>query len=65
MPTTKVKLSDFAADLNLPVQEVIDRLKTLDEKAKKPTSALTDTEMNYLLEYYTRSRQVENFNNFF
>ena len=65
MPTTKVKLSDFAADLNLPVQEVIDRLKTLDEKAKKPTSALTDTEMNYLLEYYTRSRQVENFNAYF
>ena len=27
MPTTKVKLSDFAADLNLPVQEVIDRLE--------------------------------------
>ena len=34
MPTTKIRLSDFAADLNLPVQEIIDRLKTLDEKAK-------------------------------
>ena len=65
MPTTKVRLSDFAADLNLPVQEIIDRLKTLDEKAKKPTSALTDAEMNYVLEYYTRSRQVENFNAYF
>ncbi|MBQ6041760.1 MAG: translation initiation factor IF-2 [Oscillospiraceae bacterium] len=65
MPTTKIKLNDFAADLNLPAQEIIDRLRTLDDKPKKPTSALTDTEMNYLLEYYTQNRQVENFNAYF
>ena len=44
MPTTKIRVSDFAADLNLPAQEIIDRLKALDEKPKKPTSALTDAE---------------------
>ena len=65
MPTTKVKLSDFAADLNLPVQEIIDQLKTLDDKAKKPTSSLTDAEMNYLLEFYTQSNQAESFETYF
>lgn len=64
MPT-KVKLSEFAADLKLSAQEVIDRLKTLDEKAKKPTTALTDAEMNYLLEYYTQQNQVGDFNAYF
>ena len=58
MPTTKIRVSDFAADLNLPAQEIIDRLKALDEKPKKPTSALTDAEMNYLLECYTHERQI-------
>lgn len=64
MPT-KVKLSEFAADLKLSAQEVIDRLKTQDEKAKKPTTALTDAEMNYLLEYYTQQNQVSDFNAYF
>ncbi|MBR6717782.1 MAG: translation initiation factor IF-2 [Oscillospiraceae bacterium] len=65
MPTTKIRVSDFAADLNLPAQEIIDRLKALDEKPKKPTSALTDAEMNYLLECYTHERQVSDFNAYF
>ncbi|MCQ2408318.1 MAG: translation initiation factor IF-2 [Oscillospiraceae bacterium] len=65
MPTTKVKLSDFAADLNLSAQEVVDRLKELDDKVRKPTAALTDAEMNYLLEYYTQRNQVANFDAYF
>lgn len=65
MPSTKVKLSEFAADLKLSAQEVIDRLKAVDEKAKKPTTALTDAEMNYLLEYYTQQNQVGDFNAYF
>ena len=65
MPTTKVKLSEFAADLNLPAQEVIDCLKQTDDKTRKTTSALTDAEMNYLLEYYSQNRQVANFDAYF
>ena len=65
MPTIKVKLSDFAADLNLPAQELIDRLKELDPKARKATSPLTEQEMNYLLESYSQSRQVESFDAYF
>jgi len=65
MPTTKVKLNDFAADLNLPAQELADQLKTLDNKARKATSPLTEDEMNYLLETYTHSRQVSSFDAYF
>ena len=65
MPSTKVKLSDFAADLNLSAQEVADRLKEMDDKVRKPTAALTDAEMNYLLEYYTQRSQVSDFNAYF
>ena len=65
MPTNKVKLSDFAADLAVPAEELIEQLKKIDAKTKKPTASLTDAEMNYLLEYYTQSRQVESFEAFF
>ena len=65
MPTTKVKLSEFAADLNLSAQEVADRLKAMDDKVRKPTAALTDTEMNYLLELYTQQNQVQSFDAYF
>ena len=65
MPTNKVKLSDFAADLNLSVQELADQLKKLDDKARKATSPLTDAEMNYLLEHYTHARQVSSFDAYF
>ena len=65
MPSTKVKLSEFAADLNLSVQEVTDQLKALDDKVRKPTAALTDTEMNYLLELNTQRNQVESFDAYF
>ncbi|MBR6420968.1 MAG: translation initiation factor IF-2 [Oscillospiraceae bacterium] len=65
MPSIKVKLSDFAADLGLPVQELADQLKKLDDKARKATSPLTDAEMNYLLEFYTQARQVSSFDAYF
>ena len=66
MPKNKVTLSDFAADLSVTAEELIERLKKLDAaKPKKPTSSLTDAEMNYLLESYTQSRQVQSFDEFF
>ncbi len=65
MPATKVKLSEFAADLNLSAQEVADQLKAMDDKVRKTTAALTDAEMNYLLEYYTQHNQVENFDAYY
>ena len=65
MPTMKVKLSDFAADLNLPVQELIDRLKQLDDKTRKATSSINETEMNYLLESLSQARAVKDFKAYF
>ena len=65
MPTMKVKLSDFAADLNLPVHELIDRLRQLDDKTRKATSSITDTEMNYLLEAVSQARAVQDFSEYF
>ena len=65
MPTIKVKLSDFAGDLGLPAQELIDCLKKLDDKVRKTSTPLTDVEMNFLLEFYTQAHQVANFDAYY
>ena len=65
MPTTKVKVSEFAKRLALDEQAIIDRLKDFDGKTRKGTSSISDAEMNYLLEYYTQQNQVENFEAYF
>ena len=53
MPTMKVKLSDFAADLNLPVQELIDRLRQLD-----PTKEIIVGEVGWPTKYNYNSVTV-------
>ncbi len=63
MPTMKTKVSDFAADLNLSAQEVIDMLG--GDKPKKPSSSLNEHEMNTILEQFTKAHQVENFDAYF
>ena len=65
MPTIKVKLSDFAADLNVAAQELADQLKELDGKVRKPSASVNEQEMNYLLEKRSKSVQVENFDAYF
>ena len=66
MPTTtKVKLSDFAADLNVSAQDLAEQLKELDGKTRKPSASVNDTEMNYLLEKRSQSNQVANFDAYF
>lgn len=65
MPTTKVKLSDFAGDMNVPAQDLADQLKELDGKSRKPSASVTSAEMNYLLEKRSQSQQVESFDSYF
>ena len=65
MKKTKTKLSEAAKDLKLDSQELIDLLEKYDEQKRKTTTALTDDEMNYVLEYYTQRNQVDNFNEYF
>lgn len=63
--TIKVKLSDMAKDLNVTNQELIDFLLNYDDNKRKPASALTEEELDYILENYTQNNQVNNFDEYF
>ncbi len=65
MPTNKVKLSDFAANLEVSAQELADELKELDGKLRKPSASITEQEMNLLLEKRSQSNQVKSFDEYF
>ena len=56
----KYKVADVAKDLKLPLKDVID---TLGEKfsAKKAQTALTEEELNYVFEHYTKAKEVTSF----
>ncbi|MDE5946961.1 MAG: translation initiation factor IF-2 [Oscillospiraceae bacterium] len=61
----KIKLNEAAADFNVSVQELISFFKEKGDDKKKAGSALTNDDMNLLLEHYTVKNQVENFNEYF
>ena len=62
----KIKLSDAAKDLNIPAQEIIDFFAEKGDNKKKTGSALTEEEMNSILEHYTKERYtVNSFNDYF
>ena len=60
----KYKVADVAKDLKLPVKDVLD---TLGEKfpAKKAQTALTEQELNYVFEHYTKAKEVTSFAQYF
>ena len=60
----KYKVADVAKDLKLPLKDVID---TLGEKfsAKKAQTALTEEELNYVFEHYTKAKEVTSFASYF
>lgn len=61
----KIKLSEFASDLNVPVQELIAFFAEKGDNKKKSVSSLTNDEMNLLLEHYTIKNQVSSFDEYF
>ena len=62
----KIKLSDAAKDLNIPAQEIIDLFAEKGDNKKKTGSALTEEEMDSILEHYTKDRySVNTFNDYF
>ncbi|MDE5582142.1 MAG: translation initiation factor IF-2 [Ruminococcus sp.] len=63
--TRKIKLSDFAKDLNVSTQEVIDFFASKGDKKKKAVTGLTETEMNLLLEHYTKKNEVKSFDEYY
>ena len=63
--TKKVKLAEAAKDLKIENQELIDFLEKYDGTKRKNTTALTDEEMNIILENYSQKNQVESFDDYF
>ena len=51
----KIKLSDAAKDLDIPSQDIIDLFAKKGDNKKKAGSALTEDEMDFVLEYYTKA----------
>ena len=60
----KYKVADVAKDLKLPVKDIVD---TLNEKfpAKKAQTVLTEQELNYVFEHYTKEKEVTSFAPYF
>lgn len=61
----KIKLSDAAKDLSVTSQEIINYFADKGDTKKKAGSALTEEEMNLLLEHYTKSNEVSSFDGYF
>ncbi len=61
----KIKLSDAAKDLSVSSQEIINYFAEKGDTKKKSGSALTEDEMNVLLEHYTKLHEVSSFDGYF
>lgn len=61
----KYKVSDLAKDINVSNNDIAQCLANAFEGTKKPSSALTDEEVNYVLEVYTQKNQVTDFDEYF
>ncbi len=61
----KYRVHEFAKDLNLKSNEVMDLLNRLEPKERTHMAVLTQGELDYLFNHYTKKAQVENFNAYF
>ncbi|MBR6242901.1 MAG: translation initiation factor IF-2 N-terminal domain-containing protein, partial [Ruminococcus sp.] len=61
----KIKLSDAAKDLSVSSQELINYFAERGDTKKKAASALTEDEMNLLLEHYSKLHEVSSFDDYF
>ena len=55
----KYRVHEVAKDLNVPNKFVIDLLQKYCNETKKHMTALTEEELDLVLESFTQSRQVE------
>ncbi|MDO5125255.1 MAG: translation initiation factor IF-2 [Ruminococcus sp.] len=65
MNMNKYKLSELAKDLKLTNNQVIECIQNFTGETKKTVSALTASEVSIVLEHFTQSNQVENFDAYF
>ena len=63
--TTKYKLNELAKDLCLSNTEVAECLEKAFGEPKKTVSALTDSEVNFVLELYSQKNEVKSFDSYF
>lgn len=61
----KHKVSEIAKNLNITAKDVIAVLKKYTGDAYKNSSVLEERELNLILEHYTQTNQVENFDRYF
>ncbi len=64
MAVKKYKVSDLAKDIGAGSNDIIACLAKAFPDAKKTGSALSDEEINYVLEVYTQQNQVESFDKY-
>ena len=62
---TKLKINEMAKDLGVTGQELADFLKEKLDVTKKPAASLENDEVNYILESFSQSRQVDSFDEYF
>ena len=61
----KYRVHEVAKDLNLASKEVVALIKDKLGEERKHMTALSDDELNFILEYYTQKNEVENFDRYF
>ena len=61
----KYRVHEVAKDLGVPSKEVVALLKEYLGEEKKHMTALTDDELNIVLEHYSQKNQVESFDAYF
>ncbi len=65
MPNKKYRVQDIAADMGVDRSEIIQLLDGAFEGAKKAQTSLTDQEISYVLENYSKKHEVKSFDEYF
>ena len=61
----KNRVNELAKDLNIPVSEITDVVQEYFGVQKKSQASLSEDELSVVLEKYSQSNQVKNFNSYF
>ena len=61
----KYRVNELAKDLNIPVSEITDVVQEYFGVQKKSQASLSEDELSVVLEKYSQSTQVKNFNSYF
>ena len=65
MPNKKYRVQDIAADMGVDRSEIIQLLDGAFEGSKKAQTSLSDQEISYVLENYSKKHEVKSFDEYF